>query len=201
MVFHDQSESISGVIENMDYRLSAITDRKLVHCGPLIRKEEIYQYADLDERRKIFNSLYFFTLKAPVSVKTIVVDKKECEPSDELSLSTKLVKKLAFFIKENYAYFSDFVTINIYYDGGQKELAQIIHNTFQSLLSNVRFRRIIPDDYKLQQVADMFCTLMLLKLKSDRNELSVSERIFFGSNRLLRKNYLKILDRKAFFSE
>ena len=73
MVFHDQSESISGIIENMDYRLSAITDRKLVHCGPLIRKEEIYQYADLDERRKIFNSLYFFTLKVPVSVKTIVV--------------------------------------------------------------------------------------------------------------------------------
>jgi len=35
-------------------------------------------------------------LKVPVSVKTIVVDKKECEPSDELSLSTKLVKK-AFF--------------------------------------------------------------------------------------------------------
>ena len=44
----------------------------------------------------------------------------------------------------------------------------------------------------------MFCTLMLLKLKSDRNELSVSERIFFGSNRLLRKNYLKILDRKLY---
>lgn len=105
MVIHNQNESISGIIESMDYRLSAITDRRLVHCGPLIRKEEIYQFVELEERRKIFNSLYFFTLKAPVTVKTIIVDKKDCDPDDELALSTKLVKQLAGFIKDNYVFF------------------------------------------------------------------------------------------------
>lgn len=99
MVFHNQREDINEEIGKLDYRLTALSDRKLVHCGPLIRREEIYQYTNLEERQKIFRSLYFFALKAPVSVKTIIVNKAERDPDDELSLSTKLVKQLAEFIR------------------------------------------------------------------------------------------------------
>ena len=198
MVFHNQREDINEEISKLDYRLSALSDRKLVHCGPLIRREEIYRYTDLEERQKIFRSLYFFALKAPVKVKTIIVNKSECDPDDELSLSTKLVKQLAEFIRENSGYFHSFENVNVYYDGGQKELAQILHNTFQALLPNVIFRKIVPDEYKLQQVADLFCTLMLLQIKADQNTLSVSENLFFNGRRSLRKDYLKILQKKAF---
>lgn len=158
MIFHNQSNSMVDMISNLDYKISEVSERKLVHCGPLIRREEMYQYIDLKERRKIFNSLYFFSFKAPITYKEIVVNKKECDEDDEMSLSTKLVKQLSAFIKDNMNYFVSFDQICVYYDNGQIELARIIHNTFQTLLSNVTFKKIIPDAYKLQQVADLFCT-------------------------------------------
>ena len=195
---HDQSENISDIVKNLDYRIAAISDRNLIHCGPIIRREEIYRHISLDERRRIFNSLYFFAIKAPVSVKTIIVNKKECDIDDDLALSTKLVKQLAEFIKQNVEYLLSYDEICVYYDNGQKELANIIHNTLQALLSNVRFKKIVPDEYKLQQVADMFCTLSLLELKTSHNELSESEKLFFEGQRSLKKNYLKILKKKQF---
>lgn len=198
MIFHDQSNNIDDMIGNLDYKISELSDRKLVHCGPLIRKEEIYQHVDLKERRKIFNSLYFFSFKAPITYKEIVVNKKECDEDDEMSLSTKLVKQLSGFIKDNMNYFISFDQICIYYDNGQIELARIIHNTFQTLLSNITFKKIIPDDYKLQQVADLFCTLVLLNLKAKNNNLSMSEKWFFEGQNKLKKDYLKILRKKSF---
>lgn len=198
MIFHDQNNNLSDKIYQLDYKLSSLSTRSLIHCGPLIRKEEIYRYDTLEERRSIFNSLYYFALRAPVSVHTISVNKKECDPEDDFSLSSKLVKQLADFIRENLNYFYAFDQVCVYYDGGQKELAQIIHNTFQTLLSNVIFKKIRPDDYKLQQVADLFCTLTLLQLKEEQNDLSSSELLFFKGRRALKKDYLKILDKKSF---
>lgn len=198
MVFHKQSNNIEDIIKNLEYRVSSISERLLIHCGPIIRQEEIYRYINLDERRKIFNSLYFFAVKAPIEVKIIVVSKRECDPEDDLSLSTKLVKQLSSFIKENIEYLLSYDEICIYYDNGQKQLAKIIHNTFQALLSNVSFKKIIPDEYKLQQVADLFCSLKLLELKSNNNCLSMSEKYFFKGQRELKKNYLKLLKKKDF---
>ena len=91
----EQHGKLNMTVGNLDYKISELSNRKLVHCGPLIRREEIYQHVDLKERRKIFNSLYFFSFKAPITYKEIVVNKKECNEDDELSLSTKLVKQLS----------------------------------------------------------------------------------------------------------
>ena len=198
LVLHDQSDSIADIVDNLEYRVSSISERSLVHCGPIIRQEEFYRYTDIDERRKIFNSLYFFTVKAPIKVKIISVNKRECDSDDELALSTKLVRQLSGFIKENIEFFVSFDEIVIYYDNGQKQLSRIIHNTFTALLSNVSFKKIVPDEYKLQQAADMFCTLQLLALKAENNSLSMSEKNFFEGQNKLKKNYLKILKKKAF---
>ena len=198
MIFHNQSKDINNLIDNLNYSVSSISERLLIHCGPLIRREEIYRYVDLKERRKIFNSLYFFSLKAPIYVNNIFVDKRECDEDDELSLSTKLVRQLSIFIRDNIRYFFSYDEVCIYYDNGQKQLASILNNTFNSLLSNVSFKKILPDEYKLQQVADLFCTLKLLELKSINNNLSTSEKIFFEGQNKLKKNYLKILKKKQF---
>ena len=198
MVFHKQSESIEDIIRILDYRVSSVSERTLVHCGPIIRQEEIYRLIGMDERRKIFNSLYYFAVKAPIEVKTIVVNKRECDPEDEMSLSTKLVKQLSSFVKDNIEYLLSFDEIRVYYDNGQDQLVRIIHNTFQALLTNVSFKKIVPDEYKLQQVADLFCTLKLLELKAQSNNLSMSEKWFFKGQNELKKNYLKILKKKEF---
>ncbi len=198
MVLHDQSESIDDIVKNLEYKVSSISERSLIHCGPIIRQEEIYRYTNLDERRKIFNSLYFFTVKAPIKVQIIYVNKRKCDPDDEMALSTKLVKQLSGFIKDNIEYLLSFDEIRIYYDNGQKQLARIIHNTYTALLSNVSFKKIVPDEYKLQQAADMFCTLKLLALKVENNALSMSEKRFFEGQNKLKKDYLKILTKKEF---
>ena len=52
--------------------------------------------------------------------------------------------------------------------------------------------------YKLAQVADLFCTLELLRLKLAAKSLSKSELRFFIAVKLLKKNYLFTLSRKLF---
>jgi hypothetical protein len=67
---------------------------------------------------------------------------------------------------------------------------------FNSLLDNVEFRKVLPSDYRLFQVADLICTLKLTELKMNKHVLSKSESIFFKYVRTIRKNYLKPLDDK-----
>lgn len=78
------------------------------------------------------------------------------------------------------------------YDLDSKMLASV----FSVLLDNVEFKKVIPSDYRLFQVADLVCTLKLAELKMDRHTLSKSERLFFKDDRTLRKNYLKIIKSK-----
>ena len=54
----------------------------------------------------------------------------------------------------------------------------------------------MPHDYKLFQVADFICTMELIKLKLENNIFSKSEMSFFGCQRDLKQNYLKVLKKK-----
>ena len=84
----------------------------------------------------------------------------------------------------------------MYYDNGQIELTRILASVFNTLLDGVIFRKVIPSDYRLFQVADLFCTMALIKLKLENHVLSSSELLFFGDERTLKKNYLKPLAEK-----
>ena len=87
-------------------------------------------------------------------------------------------------------------SIKVYYDNGQIELTRIISSVFNTLLEDVTFRKVIPSDYRLFQVADLICTMKLIELKLEANALSKSELLFFGDERTLKKNYLKPLSEK-----
>ena len=196
MVFHDQKDTLTSFIVSLDSRVSKICNYKLLHCGPLIRKEKPYKSIDLNDRIKLFKFLYLFSSKIPITYKEIIVLKKDC--ADTSMISTKLNTQLSLFIRENLEFFNAFEIVKIYYDNGQPELSQVIKRSFTSQLFNVEFKTIIPDEYKLQQVADLFCTLVLLKLKFDNHTLSRSELSFFGGRNNLKKNYFKILKSKHF---
>lgn len=60
------------------------------------------------------------------------------------------------------------------------------------------FRRVSPAEYKLFQVADLICTLELLKEKISIQELSKSEQLIFHSKRDLKKDFLKGIQKKEF---
>ena len=80
--------------------------------------------------------------------------------------------------------------------GREVEVSKLLSSVFNALLPNPIFRKVMPSDYKLFEVADFICTMELVKLKIENNLFSKSEKIFFGSTRDLKQNYLKALKKK-----
>lgn len=160
-----------------------------VHAGPVIRAEEEYRNYNIIDRQKILKCLMSFVRHLDIKYKTIYIEKKHV--SDSIEATGKLSKLLASFIRENLSYFIEYDVVKIYYDNGQIEVTRILSSVFNTLLENVEFRKVLPADYRLFQVADLICTLKLAELKANSNSLSKSELYFFNDNRTLKKNYLK----------
>ena len=99
-------------------------------------------------------------------------------------------------MKSNYSFFLSYDAIKIYYDNGQIEVSKLLATVFYSLMDNVEFRKVMPTEYRLFQVADLICTLKLIELKMNNHTLSKSELLFFQNERTLKKNYLKPLNVK-----
>ena len=167
-----------------------------IHTGPLIRRESIYKYMRIEERKQIFNRIFNFTRTADVSFETLVVDKKLI--NGRIELNAQLSRQLSAFLALNLNYFTSYDRIIVYYDNGQAELTNILVSVFNSMFKNVEFRKVVPFDYRLFQSADLICTLQLMQLKLEKHELSRSEISFFQSERCLRKQYLPLLKRKQF---
>ncbi len=71
--------------------------------------------------------------------------------------------------------------------------------SFKKKLTNLhRKLDVHPYKYKLLQVADMICTLRLLEIKAENNELTRSELCVFHSVRDLKKEFIKKIKEKEF---
>ena len=138
--------------------------------------------------------LVSFAKSCDISYITLAVNKKHV--SDPLDLTVALSRQLTVFIREEYDFFNQYDRIVVYYDNGQIELNKLLASVFAALLPQSEFRKVLPADYRLFQVADLFCTMELIKLKSENHLTSKTEDIFFGSNRYLKKNYLVPLQKK-----
>ena len=192
MVFHDQANDIQPAIDKLNWELSLMNlDGLCIHTGPIIRKEESYNNMNIAERRRIFNKMIAFIRQVDIRYKCFAIEKKHI--SDVVEASGKLSRQISLFIREHSEEFRSFDTIKVYYDNGQIELTKILSSVFYALLTNVEFRKVMPEDYKLFQVADLFCTMELVRLKLENGIFSRSEEIFFGNRRDLRRNYLKAL--------
>ena len=195
MIFHNQSQDITQQIQHLDNELSYLELSNLcIHTGPIIRKEEIYKEMDIVERRRIFNKMMAFLRSVDVTYKCFSIEKKHI--TDSVEATGKLAKQISLFIKDHYEDFLAFDYVKIYYDNGQVQVTKLLSSVFNVLLPNPIFRKVMPSDYKLFQLADFICTMELVRLKLDNNLFSKSEMTFFGSIRDLKQNYLKILKRK-----
>lgn len=195
MVFHDQKTSIMPAVKRLDSELFHMgLDKICIHTGPIIRKEEIYQNMTIEERRGIFNKMMAFVRQIDIRYKCFFVEKKHL--SNVVDITGRLSKKISQFIYENYQEILSFDNVKIYYDNGQVEVSKILSSVFNTLLPNPEFRKVMPMDYKLFQVADLICTMKLVQIKLDNHMFSKSEKIFFGNLRDLKKNYLKPLNKK-----
>ena len=117
-------------------------------------------------------------------------------------------RELGAFIRSHYEYFNSWEHIVVYYDNGQKELTNIVNSVFNAYLTTVEVRKAAPTSYNLLQVADLCCTLALLrtKIQTPGMGLSKSESDFFATSkdsaeRALKKGYFRMIDRKRFSSQ
>ena len=165
-----------------------------IHVGPLIRRENNYKNHTVDERKHLFNILYYFTIKAPISYIAVKVNKSEC--FGEIELTAKLSKEISNEIQSHVDFWHSYDKLIIYYDNGQTQLTRILTSVFNTLFSNVEMRKVKPVDYRLFQVADLLCTMEMLNLKAEHHNFSQSENEFFKNFRNFRKNYYKKIKSK-----
>ena len=195
MVFHEQQHDIKAEVQRLDAELRLLGLPNLcIHTGPIIRREEAFRNMDICMRRRIFNKLVAFARNANIKQRSFYVDKKNTKDSNE---TTKyLSKQITGFIISHLEYLQSFDHVKIYYDNGQVELSKILSSVFSTLLPGAIFKKVLPSDYKLFQVADLVCTLKLVELKMETVTCSKTAQEFFHNSRDFKKNYLQKLQAK-----
>lgn len=198
MVFYDQSVDISENLHKLDGSLKQMGygDGQAIHTEPLIRREKPYQYFQPNERRAIFSKLFYFALNCDIKYKSFVFHKSEYE--NNFKLEARMARDISAFIRDNLAYFQGYEKVILYYDNGQHELNRILNTVLATQLTDYDVRKVLPSDYRLFQVADLICTLELLKIKAESGQLSKSEERMFHSKRDLKKDFLKGIGKKEF---
>ena len=195
MVLHNQDDDITSKIAGMEQRAERYGfPNHAIHTGPLIRREGIYKNELTEDRKHLFNVLYHFTVQLPIYYFCVKVNKAECD--DGIQQTAKLSRGITEEINKHHAFWAIFDKIIVYYDNGQTQLTRIITSVFNTLFDNVEVRKVRPVDYKLFQVADLICTMEMIEDKANRNMLSNSEKEFFISGNLFRKDYYKKIKSK-----
>ena len=200
MVFHDQHISIENEITALEtsFENMGLPGNHCVHAGPLIRREEEYATMSREKRRGIFRRMFLFMHKANISYHCFKIDKNFIGNSQ--GIHDPLLRQIVRFLLDNEATLTAFDKIKVYYDNGQIELTRILSSVLNALLPEVEFRKVLPSEYRLFQVADLICTLELIRLKMDNKILSKHELAFWGKESDLKKNYLKQIYKKEFKS-
>lgn len=194
MVFHNQEIDISKNIDALDRQISNWGYPKhTIHTGPLIRRESVYTNDLRENRKALFNALYHFTRMLDIQYLCPTINQGECAEKSKLAYTDKLTKEIVNKLRTNYEYFSAFDKIIVYYDYGQVELAQILVSVFNTMFSDVEFRKIETNQYKLSQAADLICTVEAIAQKS---VLTKSEMEFFHSKNEFKKNIYKNIAKK-----
>ena len=158
MVLHDQTINITHDLKILEAELRNMGwSNHCVHAGPVIRSEEEYRGSSLLDRQKILMKMMTFIRHIDIQFKSLYIEKKHIQ--DTIEATGKLSKQLATFIRDNYEFFCSYDTVKIYYDNGQIEVTRILSSVFNALLENVEFRKVLPADYRLFQVADLICTV------------------------------------------
>lgn len=192
MVYHEQSNKINEKLIHFEKQLDNIGfSNHCIHSGPIIRGEEDYRNIDIKTRKSIFRKTAAFVRNLDIEYKSFYIEKKHIE--NDVEAAGKLSKQISLFLKEHISYFLSFDEIIVYYDNGQTQLNKILISIFNVLFDHVEFRKVIPADYRLFQVADYMCTLKMLELKFFEHRMSRSEMYFFEDVKTFKKQYLKQL--------
>jgi len=200
MVFHDQSVDISKELERLAdaFQDMGLERNHTVHAGPLIRREDEYASMVRERRIGIFRRIMAFIQKTDFRYRCFRILKPY--NSRQEAIHDTLLQSIVDFLIVHREDFNACEQIKVYYDNGQAQVTALMKEAFAIFSSKVCFvPEVSPSRYRLFQVADVICTLELVKSKlSDCGRISESEERFFGGVKNLKKNYFKPLSRKEY---
>lgn len=197
MVIHEQDVDISSQINRLNASLDYMNlPNHTIHTEPLIRREDNYKNMPPNERRRIFSLLYQFVLNCDIRYKVFLFQKKNYDST--LKLRGAMAREMDAFFKENLSYFQNFQEIVLYYDNGQHELNALLNLLLATNFNSYEVRKVLPNEYKLFQVADLICTVELLAQKIQTNDFTRSEQLIFHTKRDFKKDFLRGIRLKSF---
>lgn len=152
----------------------------MIHLAYLVAKRGDYSHFNFEKRKSIFWSIFYFSNKVKVKIRTIVIDKKYI--NKKMQLNVALAREISNFISNNREYIKSFDKVVIYYDNGQETLATILDTIFAGYPNVERRIEFDHTKKKLFQVSDMLTVIDKLDYKRKNNiPFTKSEKYFFNS--------------------
>lgn len=200
MVFHDQSIDIRQQLADMDRSIDEIgldPETFVFHAGPLIRREQGYEFLGRRLRERVFARMMTFARKVDFKYKCISADKRYV--TSPAQLAERLTAELSRFVESHKTLLERLDAVKVYYDCGQSTITNILTDVFGKHLScPIEFAQgVRPSKYRLFQLADLVCTLNMISLKLDSGmKMSRSETKFFGGPKAFKHNILRRIKAK-----
>ncbi|MCF0117196.1 MAG: hypothetical protein HUJ61_03995, partial [Bacilli bacterium] len=130
-----------------------------------------------------------FIRKLPIQYHTFLVERKRAK--DSVLESISLSKQINDFMFEKKEYFEKYDKIKVYYDNGQVQLSQILAAALSGRIGSklITVKVEDPKDYILFQMADICCTIELVKVKLDNGLFLNTEKAIFNTECQFIKDY------------
>lgn len=156
----------------------------MIHTAYLIAKRGEYAYWNLEKRKKVFWSLFYFAKRSKIKTYTIIINKRFKNRKMQLRKEATIQIHKFFTMLEDYM--EGFEKVTIYYDNGQETLASILDNFCQAK-KNVEHKIIFNHiEERLFQVADMLTVIEKIIYKHKQKiPLTNAELHFFQIKEIL----------------
>ena len=197
LVLHDQSDAIDGLVRELDSAYDSMGLSNLCfHAGPIIRREEGYEYMNWELRSRIFAKMMAFARRAPFRYRCLCVDKNFARSEEQVI--ARLEAGFCEFL-DSISVLPGIGRIKVYYDCGQTALTKVVHSAMSSRFGDEWdfAQGVRPSRYRLFQLADLVCTVSLIDCKlAEGLPMTKSEEVFFGGPRNFKRKVMKPLLRK-----
>ena len=190
---HESNNFITNDLLYLNERLKKAKFDKMIHMADLIAKRGDYANFNLQQRKDIFWSIFYFSKRVKVKIYTIIVDKRF--KNNKIQLNRELATEFNNFFNDISDYINEFDKVVVYYDNGQEALGAIIDTL---LINKTNVERRIEFDHKekrLFQVSDMLTFVDKIVYRHNNNmELTKAEKYFFSVKDIL--NIIRFLKPK-----
>ncbi len=131
VVMHDQSENIANSIAAYEGRPSrqwGLPDIPF-HASPLMNGKDQYSGLDLRTRKMMLGSFRVFFRHMPVKYHTFAYATKQFASLDKLAGAMR--RDIVNFLFDNLAELQSYDMVKVYYDNGQRSIAESLHRAVE----------------------------------------------------------------------